>query len=127
MPDVISASERALIDAALPSKRTVIPLGETSGPIYRWNGSSLAVDPACGEYVRGVWVRAGETRKTARHRATPVEVVARRARVREMLMNGRSQAEIAGVLGVPAHRVLADVEKMRRTGVLPPSKRRSPA
>lgn len=52
-----------------------------------------------------------------RKNAAPPELAARRARVLELLRAGRSQAQIAAELGVPATTVLSDLRALKREGL----------
>jgi len=52
-----------------------------------------------------------------RKNAAPPELAARRARVLELLREGRSQAQIAAELGVPATTVLSDLRALKREGL----------
>jgi transposase len=123
MPDALTPSERALIDAAVAQGRvTQVPRGASGLPQY-------FCDPATGKLVTGLgqgWkdvAKARGMRMSARRRrlnAAPVVVPAIEDRIEAAFKRGDLPRAIAKDLGVNSLKVYRVIHALRRKGRLPP-------
>ena len=100
-PDTISATERALIDAAIAKGRVEkIPTGKSSHSGYRFNGETNkleAIEPSDQNfYGRG-----------HKNRIKP-KVAKRRMEVRRLMMEGKGAEEISTILNAPISVIYLD-------------------
>lgn len=105
MPDILTPSERAMIDGAVLKgmvKRIPLGVGTFNPPQYKWNGVTLeAVAPA-----EGTW--------NGRHyRKDVVAVKARREKVYAMTKAGNTAKEIAFELKENYTTIVADLRVLR--------------
>jgi transposase len=125
MPDALTPSERALIDAAVAQGRvTQVPRGVSGLPQY-------FCDPETGKLVTGLgqgWkdvAKARGIRMSARRRrlnAAPVVVPAPAIedRIEAAVKRGDAPRAIAKALGVNSYKVYRVIHALRRAGRLPP-------
>lgn len=108
----ITPKERALIDQAIAEGRvTKVPPGVSGEPKYIYvDGHLRSTDPEQDRRATG-WTRTRRP-KGARGRATRDILEARRARVRELHLQGWSGPKIAAELGVNTQTVYNDLTRM---------------
>lgn len=118
MPDVVTASDQALIDDFLAKKKvTKVPTGVTSQAPYVWTGTKL-------ESTTGGWREAN--RRKSRKRGTTPEVAQRRIKVSDLIHDGKTAQEAADALGVGIHIIYADC-KVLGLGIERKPARKKPA